>query len=160
MVFPKTEFNKASVKDANINKGLLVDLFNQIDEDKLNIHSMLLLKDGSRVFRASAHEYDEDTREEVYSVSKSFTSVAIGILYDLKLLALDDYVLFYFQDDVKEYLPEYESLKIRHLLTMSAGQEKDIFKELTPNDNIFEKFFNQPLIHKPGETFMYSNFCT
>ncbi len=160
MIFPKTEFNKASVKDADINKGLLVDLFNTIDEERLNIHSMLLLKDGSRVFRASAYDYDEDTKEEVYSVSKSFTSIAIGILFDLKLVALDDYVLFYFQDDVKEYLPEYESLKIRHLLTMTVGQETDLFMELTPNDNVFERFFNVPLVHQPGEVFKYNNHAS
>jgi len=122
MVFPKQDFNKASVKDADVNKGLLVDLFNKIDEEKINIHSMLLLKDGSRVFRASAYEYDEDTCDDVYSISKSFTSVAIGILYDMNLIKLDDYVLFYFSNDVKDYLPGYELLKIKHLLTMTVGQ--------------------------------------
>lgn len=160
MVFPKQEFNKASVKDADINKGLLVDLFNKIDEEKMNIHSMVLLKDGSRVFRASAHEYDEDTRDEVFSISKSFLSVGIGILYDLKLITLEDYVLFFFSDDVKEYLPGYEKLKIKHFLSMSAGQEKDIFMELTPNDDVFTLFFNQPLAHEPGEVFKYNNFAS
>jgi len=160
MVFPKQEFNKASVKDANINKGLLVDFFNKIDEDKINIHSMLLLKDGSRVFRASAYDYDEDTKDNVFSVSKSFTSVAIGILYDMKLINLDDYVLFFFNEEVEDYLPGYEKLRIRHLLTMTAGQENDYFRELTPNDNVFEKFFNLPMVTEPGENFMYSNYNT
>lgn len=159
MVFPKEEFNKASVKDANINKGILVDLFNTIDERKFNLHNLMLVKSGSRVFRASAMDFTEDTKEDVYSVSKSFTSIAIGILADMELIHLDDYVIFFFQEEVKNYLPEYEALRIKHLLTMSVGQTNDIFKELTPSDNAFELFFNQPLPNKPGEKFFYSNIA-
>ncbi|OQX94136.1 MAG: hypothetical protein B6I17_00325 [Tenericutes bacterium 4572_104] len=95
MIFPGEEFNKASVKDANINKGLLVDLFNKIDDDSINIHSMMLLKNGSRVFKASAYSFDEDTKENVYSVSKAFTSIAIGILVDKELIRLDTPVFMY-----------------------------------------------------------------
>lgn len=157
MVFPKQEFNKASVKDANINKGLLVDFFNKIDEEKFNIHSMVLLKDGSRVFRASAYSYDEDTRDEVWSTSKSFLSVAIGILIDQGLVHLDDPILFFFSKQVKNYLPEYENVKVRHLLTMSVGQERDVFDELDEKQIDFERFFNIPLIHEPGKVFMYNN---
>jgi CubicO group peptidase (beta-lactamase class C family) len=160
MVFPKKEFNKASVKDASLNKGLLVDLFNQVDADKFNIHSMILLKSGSEVFHASAYEYDEDTKDEVYSVSKSFLSVAIGILKDRNLLNLDDFVLFFFEGDIKTYLPEYEKLKVKHLLSMRVGQENDIFREVTLNDNPFEMFFNQPMVNEPGSRFYYSNIAS
>ncbi|XMB72346.1 serine hydrolase [Mycoplasmatota bacterium WC30] len=160
MVFPKAEFNKASVKDADMNKELLVDLFNEIETEKLNIHSILLLKEGSRVFRASAHTFTEDTKEEVYSVSKSFTSVAIGILCDLNILHLDDYILYFFSKEISDYLPGYEKIQVKHLLSMSSGQEKDIFSDLTPNDDLYKLFFNQPLVHKPGEVFNYSNFSS
>lgn len=160
MVFPRKEFNKASVKDANMNKGMLADLFNRVEDEQYNIHSMLLLKGGSRVFRASAYGLSDDTKENVYSVSKSFTSVAIGILYDLNLLKLDDYVLYFFENEVKEYLPGYEELKVKHLLTMSVGQEEDVFRGLSHNVNIFETFFKQPLTKKPGEVFLYNNYAT
>lgn len=160
MVFPKQEFNKASVKDANLDKGQLVDLFNEIEKEKFNIHSLLLVRNGSRVFHAEAEGYTSDTRDEVYSVSKSFLSVAIGILIDKSLLNLEDYVLFFFKNDVKNYLPEYENLKVKHLLTMSVGQAEDAFSSLNPDSNVFEVFFNQALTSKPGETFMYNNFAS
>ncbi|MCK5732356.1 MAG: serine hydrolase, partial [Tenericutes bacterium] len=105
MVFPKSEFQKASVKEADLSKGLLADMFDEIEEKKLNIHSMMLLKDGNRVFRAGAYDHDETTIENVYSVAKAFTSVAIGILSDMNLINLDDYVLFFFSKEVTEYLP-------------------------------------------------------
>src|SRR5690606_32576858 len=123
-----------------INKGLLVDMFNKIEEEKYNIHSMMLLDEGSKVFEAYAHDFNPDSKNNVYSVSKSFLSVAIGILIDLKLMNLDNLVLFYFSEEVKDYLPEYEKLKVKHLLTMTVGQATDQFENLTPVDNPYEVF--------------------
>jgi len=160
MVFPKDDFNKKSCKDANINKGIIVDMFNRIEEEKYNIHSMILLHEGSKVFETYAHDFNIETRKNVYSVSKSFTSIAIGILLDKSLINLENFVLFYFTDEVKSYLPEYESLKVKHLLTMTVGQETDEFHNITPTKNPFEMFFNIPLKNKPGETFFYSNFSS
>mgnify|MGYP003156303998 CR=1 FL=1 len=56
------------------------------------------------------------------SVTKTFTSVAVGILYDRGLLSLDELVYPYFSN------PSYadnglETLTIRHLLTMTLGQD-------------------------------------
>jgi CubicO group peptidase (beta-lactamase class C family) len=160
MVFPKSEFNKKSCRDANINKQLLAEMFERIEKEKYNIHSMILLHEGSLVFNAYAHNFSENTTSNVYSVSKSFLSVAIGILVDLKLLDLDNPVLFYFTQDIDSYLPEYEELKISHLLTMTVGQEKDEFIDIDPNCNPFKKFFNIPLKNKPGEAFLYNNFAS
>lgn len=160
MVFPKQEFNKISCKEANINKGLLIDMFEQIDKEKYNIHAMMLLHEGSKVFDAYAYGYDESVRENVYSVSKSFTSIAIGILIDLKLVNLEDYILFYFTEEVKDYLKGYEELKIKHLLTMSIGQSQDVFRNLTPDSEPFSTFFNVELSDKPGTKFMYNNFAS
>jgi CubicO group peptidase (beta-lactamase class C family) len=160
MVFPKNEFNKISCKEANINKGILVDMFNKIEDKKYNIHSMILLKDGSKVFDAYAHDFNEERRSNVYSVSKSFLSIAIGILIDRKLLDLENYVLFYFSEEVKDYLNDYEKLKVKHLLTMTVGQSKDHFIDLTPTENPFEVFFNTPLDNEPGSVFMYNNFAS
>ncbi len=160
MVFPKSEFQKASVKEADLSKGLLADMFDEIEEKKLNIHSMMLLKDGNRVFRASAYDHDEDTVENVYSVAKSFTSVAIGILSDMNLINLDDYVLFFFSKEVTEFLPGYEKLKIKHLLSMSTGQERDILFEMRPGDNVYSNFFNVPIKYEFGSVFQYHNMNT
>ena len=160
MVFPKNEFNKISCKEANINKGLLVDMFNKIEDEAYNIHSMILISNGSKVFDAYAHDFTPETRSNVYSVSKSFLSIAIGILLDMNLIALDNKVLFYFNEEIKDYLTEYEKLTVKQLLTMTVGQEKDQFIDLTPQDNPFEIFFNTPLTSNPGETFLYSNFAS
>lgn len=159
MIFPKKDFNKISCKEANVDKHDLMDMFDEIDQEKMNIHQMILLKDGSKIFDVFAQSH-EDIKENVYSVSKSFTSVAIGILIDKGLISLEDYVLFYFAGDLKKYIPAYEKLKIKHLLTMTVGQETDRYYGLSEQHNIVEIFFNTPLKYQPGERFVYSNFAS
>ncbi|HKL47208.1 MAG TPA: serine hydrolase, partial [Candidatus Izemoplasmatales bacterium] len=157
MIFPHQEFNKISCKEAFVHKQSLLDMFEYIKQANLNIHQMILLHKGSKVFDAYAHHH-KDKKENVYSVSKSFTSIAIGILIDQGLLDLDDYVLFYFSDDLDKYHDGYKTLQLKHLLTMTSGQEKDRFHGLTPQHDPVKIYFNTQLTHRPGEHFMYSNF--
>jgi len=160
MVFPHKEFEKTSCLEANIEKGLLADLFDHIEKHQWNVHSMILIKGGKMVFEAYAHDFDATSREEIYSISKSFTSIAIGMLQDEKKIRLDDIALDYFREHVSMPLPGYESVTIRHLLTMTVGVEKDVFHEISENMNVFEKFFTTPLVYTPGEHFVYNNFAS
>lgn len=160
MVYPRKEFEKASCKDANLDKSSLIEMFQKIEKEKFNIHSMMLVHQGAKVFDCYAHDFGPEVKEEIYSASKSFTSIAIGILIDRDLIQLDQTVLSFFQNEVKNYQPGYELLTIRHLLTMSVGYESDILDSLNENDNLIEKFFQIPLVHKPGTTFLYSNYAT
>jgi CubicO group peptidase (beta-lactamase class C family) len=157
MVFPKKEFNKISCKEAFVDKHDLIHMFDEMIERELNIHQMMLLHEGSMLVHMALDSF-KDVKEKVYSVSKSFTSMAIGILIDQGLLDLDDYILFYFSDDLKKYKDGYEKIKLRHLLTMSSGQEKDRFYGLTPQHDPIEIFFNTELKYEPGQHFSYSNF--
>ena len=159
MLFPKNDFNKISCKEAYVDKHHLMDMFEHIDKEKINIHQMILLQDGSKVFDAYAKGH-EDKKENVYSVSKSFTSIAIGILIDQGVLSLEDYVLFYFANDLKKYKDGYEKLKLKHLLTMTVGQASDRYYGLSDQHDPIEIFFNTPLKHEPGTVFYYSNFTT
>lgn len=62
-----------------------------------------------------------DDRRDVYSVSKTFTSVAIGIAQDEGLLELDDPVLSHLPQFADTAAARVEHVTIRHLLEMTAG---------------------------------------
>ena len=157
MIFPKKDFNKISCKEAYVDKHFLIDMFQKMKEETMNIHQMMLLHQGSLVFDMSLEGHDEK-KENVYSVSKSFTSVAIGIFIARGKLSLDDYLLPLFPDELKKYIPEYESLQLKHLLTMTSGQVSDRFHGLTPQHNPVEIYFNTELKYEMGTHFSYSNF--
>ena len=160
MNFPHKDFEKASCKDANIEKGMLVDLFNKIEDDKLNVHAMILVKEGNKVFDAYAASYGPDIRENVYSISKSFTSVAVGILIDRGLLSVNDLLSKYFPKEIKNAQPAYHAMTVKHLLTMSAGHPYDYMYNIQPDQNPIQIFFDGEIANEPGTKFMYNNLCT
>lgn len=97
-----------------------------------------------------------DDRRDIYSVSKTFTSVAVGIARAEGLLDLDDRVL--------KHLPEFEStaaegveeLRIRHLLSMTAGID---FRwddpDLDHPGDPAAAFLGTPLSAQPGTKYAY-----
>jgi CubicO group peptidase (beta-lactamase class C family) len=67
------------------------------------------------------HHWTSDIRRDVFSVSKTFTSVAIGIAQDENLLDVNDTVLSHLGHLSQAVAPGVEAITIRHLLTMSSG---------------------------------------
>ncbi|GAA2758899.1 serine hydrolase [Actinopolymorpha rutila] len=63
-----------------------------------------------------------DIRRDVFSVSKTFTSVAVGIASDEGLLEVDDPVLRHLPGLASAAGDGVEAVTIRHLLTMTSGQ--------------------------------------
>lgn len=159
MNFPHQDFEKASCKDANVEKGLLVDLFDKIRDDRFDVHSIVFVKDGVKVFDAYARGFGPGVAEETYSISKSFTSVAIGILADRGRIGLDDRILPYFPA-VKSHLPAYDGMTVRHLLTMTTGRNEDLFERLWKAADPVGDFFMMPVADAPGSRFFYDNTAT
>jgi CubicO group peptidase (beta-lactamase class C family) len=161
MIYPRKEFEKASCKDANIEKSLIVDMFEKIEAEKWNLHSILLVKDGAKVFETYAKGSGPEIPEEVYSISKSFTCIAAGICQDKKLFKLTDLVLPFFAKDLKSPVAAaYDHLKIEHLLTMTVGQSEDGIHEAKNGKDPIDIFFHLPLVNEPGTTFFYNNLAT
>ena len=160
MIYPGRDFEKASCRDAAIDKFLLVDMFDKIEELNLNIHSMVLLRDGAKIFDVYADGFNPTSREEVYSISKSFTSIAIGICLDQGLFALDQSVLSFFRHELSSYNPDYEKVTIRHLLTMTVGHSQDYLFEHMNHSSVVQRFFELPLDFEPGTQFVYNNYAS
>lgn len=81
--------------------------------------------DGVHVFshrRGAAEQHEmADLRREVFSVSKTFTSVAVGIARDEGLLDLDDPVLQHLPQLKATAAAGVAAITIRHLLQMTSG---------------------------------------
>jgi len=114
---------------------------------------------GGRV--AEEHRFRADDRVCLYSASKTFTSVAVGIAVDEGLLSLDDHLLDAFPEHRRDAADGIERITVRHLLTMTAGSE---FTWFAPgqydHDDLLGAYLQTPLAHEPGEYFEYSNGCT
>ncbi|MDL2292854.1 beta-lactamase family protein [Acholeplasma sp. OttesenSCG-928-E16] len=98
----------------------------------------------------------------VYSLSKSITATAIGILEYQGMINLDDKMSMYLNDYLKaDYDKKLEDVTIKHLLSNSMGQDEgflfgnDIYKHNT-NDYV-SLILSKKLKYFPGEKMVYTN---
>ena len=134
-----------------------ISAFLQVAEtNRHEFHSLMVVRHGKVVAEGWWNPYGADLKHTMYSVSKSFTSTAVGFAVSEKKLKVDDKVISFF--------PEYRStnayvadLTVKDLLTMSVGQEPDPTGKVG-GTLVWEKtFFETPILHKPGTTFLYNS---
>jgi hypothetical protein len=82
-------------------RSLLVFL-EQIEALNLAINSFMLLQDGKVTAQFWRKPYRKENQQLLFSLSKSFTSIAVGIAWDNGYLNLHDKVISLFDNEVVE----------------------------------------------------------
>lgn len=92
---------------------------NTLHRHEINLHSVLMMQGEDLLYEHYWAPFDADTPHRMYSVTKSFVSIAIGCLWDEGKLSLDDPIIRYFPDKLPEHVPPLLAEQtIRHMLTM------------------------------------------
>lgn len=143
-------------------QGVLSDAISKfiesIEISKIEFHSFMIVRGGHVIAEGWWKPYAAKYKQQLYSISKSFTSTAIGFAVDEGLLTLDDKVISFFPDDLPEELSDnLKALKVEHLLTMSVGHEEDSMQAIEATDNWAKAFLNIPIVHEPGTKFLYNS---
>ena len=72
------------------------------------------------------HEFDATTKHDMRSVSKSVTSLLVGIAIDRELIkGVDEPILKFFPDYAAVKTAGWDKVTLRHLLTMTSGMQWD-----------------------------------
>jgi CubicO group peptidase (beta-lactamase class C family) len=143
--------------------GGLLDFVNTIEAKKLNVHSIMVLRHGQVVAEGWWAPYEPQLKHTLYSLSKSFTSSAVGIAVAEKRLTVDDKVVSFFPKDLPATISDnLAAMRVKDLLTMSTGHNKDTTPALREgsNTNWIKAFLAQPVEHKPGTFFVYNSGAT
>ncbi len=120
-------------------------------------HSLMVIRHGKVAVEWYNEPYNKDTPQAVYSVSKSFTSTAIGFAINEGLISLDTKVVDIFPDyPPKKSDPRFEKLTVHNLLRMSSGKQPSFLSDKSKVDWI-KDFINSPWVFEPGEKFLYIN---
>jgi CubicO group peptidase (beta-lactamase class C family)/predicted glycoside hydrolase/deacetylase ChbG (UPF0249 family) len=131
-----------------------------IQKSKSEFHSIMVLRHGKVVAEGWWNPYSANLKHTLYSVSKSFTATAIGFAVTENKLSVDDKVISFFPDDLpQEISPNLQELRIKHLLTMSVGQDKEPNK-IRARENWVREFLEAPIDHVPGSRFLYNSMAT
>lgn len=129
----------------------------------IQINSFLLVRHGQVLCEGYYAPYGPDQLQTVYSLSKTFTSMAVGIAASEGILDLDEKVIDIFPDELAASDAavgrELSSLTLRHLLRMSTGQPKEP-ERADSWANMPAAFLAEPFADMPGETFRYNTMAT
>lgn len=124
-----------------------------------SLHSLMILRHGRVIAEGWWKPYDADHPHELYSLSKSFTSTAIGLAVQEGKLSLDDAVLSFFPDDAPaEVSDNLKAMRIRDLLSMSTGHQTE--PPTSPDQVSAKSFLAHPVAFKPGTKFLYNTAAT
>jgi len=129
------------------------------------------VKDGEVVLEEWFRGHTPDSTHAMFSVSKTFTSIAVGLAVADGKLSLDDKLTCWFADRISEDNPC--DATVRDLLMMAGGHDTDpteligyIDREhhykLVVNEgaDLVGTFFSHPFVHKPGTHFCYNSLGT
>ena len=92
----------------------------KLKEQKLPVHSILMARHGHMIMEAYYQPYDKEKLHRMFSETKSYTSLGIGLLVSDGVIRLEDKICQYFP----EYLPllllqtDKQSFQIRHSVTI------------------------------------------
>lgn len=179
----------SDLNEVNLSKNKLTEMVNFIeDEANQRIHGVLIVKDSKLVFEkyfkgftfdanyvqtvGDLIEYGRDTLHYMASVSKSVTSLLLGI-------AIDKGAHIDINERLVTYYPEYDkiisdtkaAITVGHLLTMSAGlswdessynygDSRNDVTQLFNQDDPIKFVLQKPLQTLPGAEFNYNSGYT
>ena len=134
-----------------------------IAKEGLDMHSVMIIKDGNVIYENWMSSGSADEPHILNSVSKTFTSMAVGLAISEGKLSLDEKIVDIFPEYCPENPSEYlKEMTVEHLLTMSCGHSSDpTYKSWEIKDSSWIKFFMEyPITHKPGTLFCYNSLGT
>jgi CubicO group peptidase (beta-lactamase class C family) len=134
--------------------------FVEAADKKVNtLHSFMLVRHGKVVAEGWWKPQTPQTSHVMHSLSKSFTSTAVGLAIEEGKLSLDDEVLkFYPEYAPKDPSKNLKAMRVRDLLIMSTGHDSE--PKFTPDTPWVKTFLNHPVPFKPGTHFLYNTPAT
>ena len=139
----------------------LQPFIDKVKELDIQMEGILVWQDGEELAR---HFFIPEYRRIQYSVSKSFTSAAVGFAQQEGLLCVQDPVLKYLADKAPaEPCENLQNLRLCDLLTMQSGmdlsKDMDVFQNYTEGDYVTYAL-SRPFLYAPGTTFAYDNMAS
>jgi CubicO group peptidase (beta-lactamase class C family) len=130
--------------------------FIETADQKVNsMHSFMLVRHGRVVVEAWWRPESAKKQHILWSLSKSFTSTAVGLAVADGKLSVDDPVLQFFPDDApSEPSANLKKMRVRDLLTMTSGHQDEV--KLDAKTPWVKAFLAHPVPHKPGTHFRYN----
>lgn len=165
-IYPQADFARSTPEAQGIRSEAIEAMLRDIKRTGADVHSLLILRHGHLVFEHYFAPYTAETKHSMFSCSKTFTSMLIGIAQDKGLLSVRDHVLDFFPDvEVESVNDNLRAMTIHDLLVMGSGHAQDTYgamreTEHDPDADWVKIFLNRPVDEVPGTHFVYNTGAT
>ena len=141
----------------NVNQKAILDFVTKFKEIG-NLQQFAILHNDELQVRFAVHPYETSDVKQLFSISKTFTSLAIGKAVDEGKLNLHAKVLDFFRGmfppNVK-FDPNLEKMEVYHLLTMNTGHPSCTMGQISCGNPV-KAFLELPIPYEPGTYFAYN----
>lgn len=156
------ELPRSSPEAQGIASSDILAFIQAADEKIDTMNSFMLIRHGHIVAEGWWGPYDAQTPHILYSLSKSFTSTAVGLAIAEGKLSLDDEVLKFFPEEAPAApSANLRAMRVRDLLRMATGHQTEAPVRQDdpgmPAATWTKKFLAHPVPFKPGTHFLYNS---
>lgn len=124
----------------------------------------MLVKNGYVISESWWKPYAPHEPHQLYSLSKSFTSTAVGMAVHEGLLSVNDPVVKFFPEEMASLGgrvdDKLERMTVRHLLTMSTGHTYEPWPKNAAEGGCVRAFLSGHIKNEPGSVFLYNSHAT
>src|SRR5690349_9507617 len=166
MIAGVTQLKRTNPEAEGIPSSAILDFLKAIEQHTHPLDAVqgfMLLRHGNVVAEEWWAPYGPESPHSLYSLSKSFTSTAIGLAISEGRLTVDDPVLKFFPEEGPSNPSEnLKSMRVRHLLSMNTGHKEDTTRYVFQGEdtNWARTFLSLPVEYQPGTWFVYNTAAT
>lgn len=163
--WPTQGWQSSLPEEEGMDSAKLADALLAIQANDIDIHSLLIIRDGRILLDAYFYPYDGTVPHDLASVTKSFTTTLVAIAADQGKLQLDQPLLSLFpgrpianRDALKE------KVTVRQLTSMSSGfecmgfeQDEGTLNAMYASPDWVQFALDRPMVREPGTQFVYDS---
>lgn len=163
--WPTEGWRTSTPEEQGMDSELLAQAISFVRERNLNIHSLLVIRNGYIVADAYFYPFARGSKHDIASVTKSFTSTLIGIAIDKgHIKSVKQPVLEFFpKRTVANVDANKRAMTLEDLLTMSSGLQcisdprEVTLSEMMASPDWVRFMLDLPMSDKPGTRFVYNS---
>ena len=151
-------FRKVSPEMAGISSEKVLKFIKTLDDYNFCTHSFIMAR-GKDIFAEGYYApFHQDFKHRMYSVSKSFVSVAVGCAVEDGLLSLKDKLVKFFPEYLNENSNEFlKETTIRDMLIMETSMNERVYWFTSGTKDRCEVYFRASAERIPGTIWTYDS---
>lgn len=154
------ELTRSTPEEQGVPSKALIALFDSLHALPLtDMHAVVVMRHGKVIGEMYPKPYAPEYRHTMYSCSKTFVGIAVGLAIEDNRLRLDDRVAAFFPEQLPDSVSmDLASMTVRDLLTMASGVKPD-WNMRSRGKEWIRTFLSKP-VEAPGTKYAYDSMVS